>query len=48
MVFGVETDLWSTTEKMAGKLYFGLLGAAERFVVKWHEGKAKQSRKRLA
>ena len=48
LVFGVETALWSTAAKKAGKRYRGMLEAAERFMVKWHKGEAEMSRKRRA
>jgi len=48
LVFGVETALWSTAAKKAGKWYRGVLEAAKRFMVKWHEDEAGLSRKRRA
>ena len=45
-MFGVETALWSTAAKKAGKWYPGVLEAAEWFVVKWHEDQAQLSRQR--
>ena len=46
LVFGVETALWSTTAKKAGKWYRGILEEAERFMVRWHEAEAESSRQR--
>ena len=48
MVFGVETVLWSTAAKKAGKWYRGVLQATERFMVRWHEEEAQLSRQRRA
>ena len=48
LVFGVETALWPTAAKRAGKWYRGLLQAAERFMVRWHEDEAQLSRQRRA
>ena len=49
MVFGVEIALWSTAAaKKAGKWYRGILEAAERFIVRWHEAEAEMSRQRRA
>ena len=45
-MFGVETALWSTAAKNAGMWYRGILEATERFMVRWHKGKAELSRKR--
>ena len=43
----IETALWSTAAaKKAGKWYRGVLDAAERCIVKWHEDEAKLSRQR--
>ena len=39
-MLGVETALWSTAAKKAGKEYRGVLEAAERFKVGWHEDEA--------
>ena len=47
-VFGVETALWSTAAKKAGRWYRGVLEAAQRFMVKWHEDEAELSRQRRA
>ena len=46
LVFGVETALWSTAAKKAGKWYRGVLEAAERFMVRWHEDDAQLKRQR--
>ena len=46
LVFGVVTALWSTAEKNAEKWYRGVLEAAERFMVKWHEDEAQLNRQR--
>ena len=43
LVFGVETALWPMAAKKAGKWYRVVLEAAERFMVRWHEDKAKLS-----
>ena len=48
LVFGVETALWPTAAKKAGKWYRGILEAAERFMVRWHEAEAELSRQRRA
>ena len=48
LVFGVETVLWPTAVKEAGKWYRGVLEAAERFMVKWHEDEAQLRRQRRA
>ena len=48
MVLGVETALWSTAAKRAGKCYRGVLETAERFMVKWHEDEAQLSSQRRA
>ena len=48
LVFGVETAMWATTAKKAGEWQRGVLEAAERFMVKWHENEATLSRKRHA
>ena len=48
MVFGVETALWSTAAKMAGKWFLGVLEAAERFMLRWPTDEAQQSRQRRA
>ena len=48
LVFGVKTALWSTAVKKAGKRYRGVLEAAERFMVRWHEDEAELSRQRSA
>ena len=44
----VETALWSTAAKMAGRWYPGILEAAERFKVRWHEAEAEMRRQRRA
>ena len=48
LVFVVVTALWSTAAKKAGKWYRGILEAAERFMVRWHEAEAEMSRQRHA
>ena len=48
LLFKVETALWSTAAKKAGKWYRGVLEAAERFMVKWHEDEAQLGRQRRA
>ena len=48
MVFGVDTELLFTVATKAGKWYRGVLEAAERFMVKWHEKEAQLSRQRRA
>ena len=48
MVFGVETALWQVAAKKTGKWYMGVLGAAERSTVRWHQNEAKLSGKRHA
>ena len=40
--------LWSTAAKKAEKWYRGVLEAAERFMVRWHEDEAQLSRHRRA
>ena len=45
-MFGVETVLWSTEAENMGKSYRGVLGAAERFMKRWHEDEAQLSRQR--
>ena len=47
-VFEVEAALWSIAAKKAGKWYRGILEAAKRFMVKWHEDEAQLSRQRRA
>ena len=47
-MFGVETALWPTAAKKAGKWYRGILEAAEWFMVRWHEAEAELSRQRRA
>ena len=42
--FGVEAEVWTVAAKKAGKWYRGVLEAAERFMVKWHENEATMSR----
>ena len=37
LVFGVEAEVWTIAAKKAGKWYRGVLEAAERFMVKWHD-----------
>ena len=44
LAFGVETALWSTAAKKAGEWYRGVLEAAERFMVRWHEDEAQLTR----
>ena len=46
LVCGVETALWQVAAKKAGKWYRGILEAAERFTVRWHENEKTLSRKR--
>ena len=46
-MFGVETALWPTSAKKAGKWYRGVLEAAERFMVRY-EDEAQLSRQRCA
>ena len=46
MVFVIEAALRSTAAKKAVKWYLGVLEAAERFMVKWHEDEAQLSRQR--
>ena len=46
LVFGVGTALWSTTTKRGGKWYRGVIEAAKRFMVNWHEDEAQLSRQR--
>ena len=46
VMLGVETALWSTATKKAGKWYRGVLEVAERFMVRWHEDEAQLSGKR--
>ena len=36
--------LWSTAAKTTGKWYWGVLDAAERLMVMWHEDEAELSR----
>ena len=48
LVFGVETAVWTVAAKKAGKWYWGVLEAAERFMVKWHKDEADLRRKRHA
>ena len=48
LVFGVETALWSTAAKKAGKWYRGILEATERFMVRWHEAEVELSRQSCA
>ena len=45
LVFGVETVLWTSAANKVGKWYRGVLEAAERFMVRWHENEAKLSKK---
>ena len=47
-MFGVETALWSTADKITGKRYRGILEAGERFMVWWHEAETELSRQRRA
>ena len=47
-MFGVETALWSTPVKKAGKWYRGALEEGERFMVRWDEDGAELSRQRRA
>jgi hypothetical protein len=48
LVFGVRAEEWTIAAKKAGKWYRGVLEAAERFMVKWHENEATLSRIRHA
>ena len=43
LVFGVETVLWLTAAKKGGKLYRGVVEAAECFMTRWHRDEAESS-----
>ena len=43
-VFGVDSVLWSSAAKKAGKWYRMALEATERFMVTWHEDEAQLCR----
>ena len=47
-VFGLETAVWTLATKKAGKGYRGVLEAAERLMVSWHNDGADPSRQRHA
>ena len=46
MVFGVETALWQVKVRREGEWSRGVLESAERFMIRWHEDEATQSRQR--